>query len=96
MSQLGFWSFAKKQPDALCLAAPDGREWTRGELLATSNQVVHGPALFVGALLELCGLQRIQERGDGGRIGSQVGQEVSLDGHWSNLLRGWRASTLPI
>ena len=42
MSELGFWNLAQKQPDALALAAPDGRDWTRGELLAECNQLVHG------------------------------------------------------
>ena len=42
MSQLGFWNFAQNDPDALALIAPDGREWSRGELLAASNRIVHG------------------------------------------------------
>jgi len=42
MSELGFWNFARKDPAALALAAPDGREWSRGELLAASNRIVHG------------------------------------------------------
>jgi long-chain acyl-CoA synthetase len=42
MSHLGFWNFAKSDPAQLALAAPDGREWSRGELLAACNQVVHG------------------------------------------------------
>jgi long-chain acyl-CoA synthetase len=42
MSDLGFWSFAQREPESLGLAAPDGREWTRGELLASCNQIVHG------------------------------------------------------
>jgi long-chain acyl-CoA synthetase len=42
MSDLGFWNFAQRDPAQLALAAPDGREWSRGELLAACNQVVHG------------------------------------------------------
>jgi long-chain acyl-CoA synthetase len=42
MSQLGFWNFAQKDPAHLALVAPDGREWTRGELLSGCNQLVHG------------------------------------------------------
>ena len=42
MSQYGFWSLARNEPDALALVDPEGREWTRGELLAESNQIVHG------------------------------------------------------
>jgi long-chain acyl-CoA synthetase len=38
----GFWNFAQKNPDALALAAPDGRDWTRGELLAEANRIAHG------------------------------------------------------
>jgi long-chain acyl-CoA synthetase len=42
MSQLGFWSFAQKDPSKLALVCPDGAEVSRGELLASSNQLVHG------------------------------------------------------
>jgi long-chain acyl-CoA synthetase len=42
MSQLGFWNFAQKDPAHLALVAPDGREWTRGELFSACNQIVHG------------------------------------------------------
>ena len=42
MSQLGFWNFAQKDGNALGLAAPDGREWRRGELLSDCNRIVHG------------------------------------------------------
>ena len=42
MAQLGFWSFAQRDPGALALVDPDGREWTRGELLSGANQIVHG------------------------------------------------------
>jgi long-chain acyl-CoA synthetase len=42
MAELGFWNFARRDPGALCLVAPDGREWTRGEMLAASNRIVHG------------------------------------------------------
>jgi long-chain acyl-CoA synthetase len=42
MSELGFWNFAQREPDRLALVAPDGREWTRGELLAEANRIAHG------------------------------------------------------
>jgi long-chain acyl-CoA synthetase len=42
MSQLGFWNFAQQDPGALALAVPDGRRWSRGELLAGCNRIVHG------------------------------------------------------
>jgi long-chain acyl-CoA synthetase len=42
MSDLGFWNFAQRNPSALALVAPDGREWTRGELLASANRIAHG------------------------------------------------------
>ncbi|MFI5317267.1 MAG: acyl-CoA synthetase [Myxococcota bacterium] len=50
MSGLGFWNFAQADPSRLALAAPDGREWTRGELFALQNQIAHG--------LRAAGLQR--------------------------------------
>jgi len=34
MADLGFWNFARRDPEQLALVDPDGREWTRGELLA--------------------------------------------------------------
>ena len=42
MAELGFWNFARRDPAALALVAPDGREWTRGEMLAAANRIVHG------------------------------------------------------
>jgi long-chain acyl-CoA synthetase len=42
MAELGFWNFARRDPAALALVDPEGREWTRGELLAAANQVAHG------------------------------------------------------
>ena len=42
MADLGFWNFARRDPGALALVDPDGREWTRGELLAGCNQAVAG------------------------------------------------------
>lgn len=42
MSTLGFWNFAQKNPAQLALVAPDGKQWSRGELLAHCNQLVHG------------------------------------------------------
>ncbi len=41
MADMGFWNYAQRDPDALALVA-DGHEYTRGELLASCNQVVHG------------------------------------------------------
>ena len=40
--QNGFWRHAQRDPAAPALVDPQGREWTRGELLALSNQIVHG------------------------------------------------------
>ncbi|MHC4816214.1 MAG: AMP-binding protein, partial [Planctomycetota bacterium] len=42
MAELGFWNFAQQDPDKLALVAPDGRQWTRGELLAEANRIAHG------------------------------------------------------
>jgi long-chain acyl-CoA synthetase len=42
MAELGFWSLAQQSPDTLALVDPNEREWTRGELLAESNQIAHG------------------------------------------------------
>lgn len=42
MKKLGFWNFAQQNPEQLALAAPDGRDWSRGELLAECNKIVHG------------------------------------------------------
>jgi len=39
---LGFWSIARARPDHLALVDPDGREIPAGELLARTNQLVHG------------------------------------------------------
>lgn len=41
MSTLGFSQFAAQSPGKLALAAPDGRHWSRGELLAKCHQIVH-------------------------------------------------------
>ncbi len=41
-TNIGFWHFAQQNPQKLAIAAPDGRHWSRGELLATSNQMSHG------------------------------------------------------
>ncbi|MFI5041975.1 MAG: acyl-CoA synthetase [Acidimicrobiales bacterium] len=50
MGDLGFWALAQAQPDHLALVTPDGREIRAGDLLARSNQLVHG--------LRAIGLQR--------------------------------------
>ena len=42
MADHGFWNYAQKDPSKLALVEPDGREWTRGELLASCNRIVHG------------------------------------------------------
>jgi long-chain acyl-CoA synthetase len=42
MSELGFWNFAQAEPEGLALVDPDGRAWTRGELLAEANRIAHG------------------------------------------------------
>ena len=42
MAEHGFWSYAQRDPSVLALAAPDGREWTRGELFALQNQIANG------------------------------------------------------
>ncbi|MCP5045140.1 MAG: acyl-CoA synthetase [bacterium] len=42
MTQMGFWSFAQDAPERFALADPNGRDWTRGELLAEANKIAHG------------------------------------------------------
>ena len=42
MAELSLWKMAVKDPGALAIVAPDGREWTRGELAEQSHQLVHG------------------------------------------------------
>jgi long-chain acyl-CoA synthetase len=42
MADQGFWNHAQRGPDALALVEPHGRRWSRGELLASCNQIVHG------------------------------------------------------
>jgi long-chain acyl-CoA synthetase len=42
MGDLGFWALAHEDPGHLALVAPDGAEYTSGELLGRANQVVHG------------------------------------------------------
>jgi long-chain acyl-CoA synthetase len=39
---MGFWNYAQREPSKLALVAPDGKEWTRGELFALQNQIAHG------------------------------------------------------
>lgn len=41
-SKLGFWNFAQRNPESLSVVAPDGKEWTRGELYAKSNRIANG------------------------------------------------------
>lgn len=38
----GFWNFAQDAPDELALVDPAGQHWTRDELLAEANKLVHG------------------------------------------------------
>jgi len=42
MADLGFWALAQADPHHLALVTPDGEEVSAGELLASSNQLVHG------------------------------------------------------
>jgi len=42
MADLGFWNLAQDAPEKFALAAPDGREWTRGALLSDVNRISHG------------------------------------------------------
>ncbi len=42
MSELGFWRGATADPDRVALVHADGQEYTAGELLERSNQLVHG------------------------------------------------------
>ncbi len=42
MADHGFWSHAQRDGDKLALVDPDERRWSRGELLAECNRVVHG------------------------------------------------------
>jgi long-chain acyl-CoA synthetase len=42
MAEFTFWNLAQKDPDHLALVEADGTEHRAGELLASSNQVVHG------------------------------------------------------
>ena len=41
MATLGFSQFTKQSAGKLALAAPDGRYWSRGELLSKSHQIAH-------------------------------------------------------
>ena len=38
---LGFWTFAQQSPDDLALVDPQERHWSRAELLAEANKLVH-------------------------------------------------------
>ncbi len=42
MNTMSFWNFAQNTPEQLALVAPDGRSWSRGELLEECNKLVHG------------------------------------------------------
>lgn len=42
MSELGFWKQATANPERVALVTPDGTRITSGDLLARSNQLVHG------------------------------------------------------
>jgi long-chain acyl-CoA synthetase len=42
MSEFGFWKVAQNDPTHLALVDPEGKALTAGELLAASNQLVHG------------------------------------------------------
>ena len=58
MSSLGFWTIAAADPERVAVVEPDYTEHTAGEVLAASNQLVHGlrslglePGDVVAALL---------------------------------------------
>ena len=38
----GFWNAAQVEPERLALVDPQGKEWSRGALLALANQLAHG------------------------------------------------------
>jgi long-chain acyl-CoA synthetase len=42
MAEQGFWTHARRDPAKLALVDPEGREWSRGELLAYCNRITHG------------------------------------------------------
>jgi long-chain acyl-CoA synthetase len=42
MAEHGFWTYARRDGAKLALVDPQGREWTRGELLALCNRISHG------------------------------------------------------
>ena len=42
MAEHGFWSYAQRAPEELALVDPAEKRWTRGELLAQCNKLVHG------------------------------------------------------
>ena len=42
MADMGFWALAQANPDHLALVTPEGEEVRAGDLLAESNQLVHG------------------------------------------------------
>jgi long-chain acyl-CoA synthetase len=42
MADHGFWNYAQRDPNVLALVDPNGRKFTRGELLAECNKVVGG------------------------------------------------------
>ena len=42
MAVMGFWKLAQQAPEKLALIDPDGRAWTRGELLSECNKMAHG------------------------------------------------------
>ena len=41
MSDLGFYRFANAQPYEIAIVEPSEKIWTRGELLAKTNQLTH-------------------------------------------------------
>src|SRR5215510_12686548 len=42
MPHSGFWSFAHNCPSVVAAIEPDGKQVTAGELVATSDRLVHG------------------------------------------------------
>ena len=61
MQTMSFWNLAQSDPEFRALIDPDGREWSRGELFAECNRIVHGlraaglePGDTVAAMLPNC------------------------------------------
>ncbi len=65
MADLGFWSFAQRESDALALVDPFESELTRGELLAACNDGNARPTGEQGTVyVLLAGTGRFEYKGD--------------------------------